>query len=373
MQLRKCEEPEIYLLGNNKVDRKTWQSFFDGLPDIYKDLHFSIEYLDIYRQTYNAEIFGLYYVKSDIKILQPVVIKRMQNLEFLSQNIAADVVDIESPYGFGGVIANKKLSESEFDEFQLIKHKFVISIGAITEFCSYHPFFSQMQLRTKSKCFDVYARKRCAYIDLTKSYSELWLNIKERQRKAILSARRRGVKVRRMSLNDGEISNFYYSYIATMKRVNASDEWKFPKNYFLNCRDCLGRKACSLFNAYIDDTVIASFFLIHAHDACYYHFSCSDPEFTSLNANHLLMFDTAIWAKNRGCKLYFLGGGYSSCGDDNLYRFKQSFTSSYKVLYQSKEVFDKEKYNELTKMKMAFESAKGNSVLNSQFFPPYRS
>lgn len=369
--------PEICLLGDNSSDRNIWQSFLKKVPDTFRDVHYSAEYLDIYRKTYNSEGYGIYYKNGDLEVLQPIIVRRINDLQFISQNQSKGMLDVESPYGFGGALANRNVSLSELENYQDHKSKFLETIGAVTEFCSYHPLFVNKECEENSRKdhgnIELVARKRCAYIDLRQDFIAFWSGIEERQRKAITNARRRNIKIRRECLSNASIGDFYYSYIATMNRVDAGNEWKFPKSYFTNCRDCLGEGACSLFNAYINDNIVASFFLIHLHGICYYHFSCSNPEYSSANANHLLLFDTTLWAKAQGYDFYFLGGGYSAMGDDGLYRFKQSFTPLYKTLYQSKQIFDANKYNDLKKMKIAFDKAKGNPLMDSQFFPYYRS
>lgn len=371
-------QPEISLLDTTE-DKEKWSLFNQRLQTSQRDIHFTPEYLDIYRLTYDQDSAAIFYRQGDLEILQPVIQNSVENLPFIGkQNALSKKIDIESPYGFGGPVLSRNASSKEIATFCDLKKTFLIDQGGVTEFCSFHPLFADKnyQNHIASQGSELTRRKPCAYIELHIPSIQIWQGIEERQRKAIATARKRGVLVKREVLSEPNLENFYQDYIATMKRVNANDDWHFPEDYFHHCATLLGDSSCSLFNAYVGEKTIASFFLIHNFATCYYHFSCSDPDYASFNANHLLMFDSMLWAKAMGYRYYFLGGGYSSQGHDSLYKFKQSFSKTHCWLYQSREILDVDIYNALENEKRVYERDKVNvepvKNVHSNYFPAYR-
>ncbi len=366
---------EICLLSSEN-EKSVWAGFMDRLPLDRRDLHYSLAYADIYKDTYATEPVAIYFKKGTLEVIQPIVLKAIDDLPFLDDSNSLDTqYDIESPYGFGGPLFNRKPTAEETFEFYEKKRVLFEENSVVTEFCSYHPLFPENQYHgtLKDAGVDVCARKSCAYIDLTAASIDIWCGIEERQRKAIASARKRNVVVKKEVISDSVLAQFHEQYIETMSRLHAEDSWFFPDDYFENCFRCLGEGSVSLFNAYYEAEVVASFFLIHEFNCCYYHFSSSNPDYASLNANHLLMFDTCLWAKQRGYRYYFLGGGFSKNGDDSLYKFKQSFSEKTCNLIQSSAIYNNDVYELLNQKKKKYDLENKNVPKPNSFFPYYRS
>jgi lipid II:glycine glycyltransferase (peptidoglycan interpeptide bridge formation enzyme) len=82
-----------------------------------------------------------------------------------------------------------------------------------------------------------------------------------------------------------------------------------------------------------------------------------------VGVNNKLIFDTANYYKQRGCRALNLGGGISS--RPGLKRFKKTFSKNVLQFNISKHIYDSEKYNR-------YASGNGGSIRDASFFPAYR-
>ena len=152
-----------------------------------------------------------------------------------------------------------------------------------------------------------------------------------------------------------------------MSRLNASNFWKFPDDYFWNCCKLLGESHVKLFASEIDGKITNYCMHIYMYDKVYYHFSCDTAlgKELGINAAPLILFDSIIWAKTNGFKWFHMGGG-SSLVADSLFKFKLSFGGQAmgSLWYQS--VIDEPVYQSLC-IGMAFPDASA-----VKYFPAYR-
>ena len=98
---------------------------------------------------------------------------------------------------------------------------------------------------------------------------------------------------------------------------------------------------------------------MHFGDFVHTFLSCSYEE--NYNANDLLKYHALLWAKEEGYKKYNLGGGLKD--NDNLYKYKATFSNQTTPRCIYKRIFNKEVYDELVK----------DTQKDSNFFPAYRN
>ena len=119
-----------------------------------------------------------------------------------------------------------------------------------------------------------------------------------------------------------------------------------------------------IYTAYYNEKPINSLIVIYNGENANYHLSGSDPDYMSLGANNLSLYEAAKELCEKGYKKFHLGGGY---GGDNspLLKFKKSFNKNGELnFYIGKKVWNKETYSKLCKIKNVSE--------NENFFPAYR-
>ena len=73
------------------------------------------------------------------------------------------------------------------------------------------------------------------------------------------------------------------------------------------------------------------------------------------------------WAKAKGLKRFILGGGYGE--DDGIFKYKKSFSpNGIHKFYIGKKIFDRDKYDELIKIRNSDLSFDKDTL----YFPQYR-
>jgi len=81
-----------------------------------------------------------------------------------------------------------------------------------------------------------------------------------------------------------------------------------------------------------------------------------------MHANHLLFYKTILWAKEKGNKIFYFGGGRN----ESLRKYKLSFGSDVRKLYSRKAIFNEKVYLNLVETSEQTDN-------ESDFFPKYRN
>jgi lipid II:glycine glycyltransferase (peptidoglycan interpeptide bridge formation enzyme) len=178
--------------------------------------------------------------------------------------------------------------------------------------------------------------------------------------------------VERVTAGAANLAEFERLYSMTMDRHRAADRWYFPGNYFRNCARFLGEERVALFFARVERAVASAYLLLHDEGIVYYHFGGSDQAYFSLRPNNLLLYGTALWAKQAGNRIYHLGGGVTSEAADNLLRFKSGFGGKSATLYTYGRIHDRAAYQSLCELKLSHERATPGAKPDSGYFPLYR-
>lgn len=354
---------DLKVLTASGAPRARWLELMNMLPPERRDIHFHPDYMRIYEDTYGHKPLCLLFETERDVIWQPVLQRIIPN---------SKLTDITSVYGYGGPIFADTPTADHVDKFQKAVSDWAERAGCVSEYCLIHPFFSEFQRDALPSNGRLNLRKEVVNADLSKSVTDLWASIEDRQRKAVLSARKRGVRVLVGDNSDEEFDDFYRRYIETMKNVGATEFWHFPYNYFKNCRDALGRENVTFFHAWHSGKIVASVFHIHLYNTVYYHFSCSDIAARSLNPMPLLLFDSMLWAKSAGFTRFHMGGGRTN-GHDTLFKFKNSFCGSTLPLYEYSRVFSGEAFHQLTDETKEREKRLFGEPKETDFFPRYRA
>ena len=79
----------------------------------------------------------------------------------------------------------------------------------------------------------------------------------------------------------------------------------------------------------------------------HYHLEGSNFAYSSLGANNLLLWKTALEFHKLGVREFHLGGGYNSAPDNSLLKFKKAFSNNLNEFYIGKWIFNPDKYSEI--------------------------
>ena len=354
----------LKILTTDLIDRKEWNELINQSLEGVQDLHFSPEYLNIYEVTYGVKALCLKKKLNDGFLYQPLILRKIPNTNYS---------DITSVYGYGGPISTKNC-KLKIDDLIGFENEFRIwanSINAVSEYCLLHPLLGDFQKKLITVNTEVKFRKKIINLDLSSSLASIWSRIEERQRKAILTAKKKGIRIEKINGNQDDFLEFHRQYIKTMEDVGASNFWYFPENYFSNCSSCLGTKKVIILKAIDNGHAIASAIHLYSNNNLYYHFSCSIKEERKKNAMPLLLFESILWAKSMGIKNFHMGGGRTD-GEDELFTFKRSFGGQPISSYYYCRKFNSEIYDKLSDERF-LNSSKENKKVDKNYFPLYRA
>lgn len=285
-----------------------------------------------------------------------VVIKRdvAKDQHFAGTLEEGEYFDLITPYGYGGWLIEGEETEGLFDTYQA----WCETNNIISEFVRFHPMVKNHE---KASCFyKIVQLGKVVHMDL-ESPETIWSNLTKFNRNRIRKAIKNGVKI-----YNGRYPEIYETfrkiYNSTMEKVGAEDYYYFEPEFYTSVLNDLPQNA-QVFYAVKDGIVIAASIILAANGMMNYHLSGSLREYSSLAANNLLLYETALWGAANGYKSLYLGGGVGS-KKDSLFRFKRTFfKGELKHFFIGKKIYIQEKYNELAKMR---------NISEDFFFPGYR-
>jgi hypothetical protein len=367
---------EFQVLAATGADGRLWSDLARRLPPELRDLHFLPEYGLIYRDTYGHEPLLAYAAEGANFVIQPFVKRTLNALPFLAQqNVAEPFWDIANAYGYGGPLCFDPAAVAAPDLLARFEEQFsswCVSQGIAAEFCSLHPLLGNRALLAACPGVEALPQKSVVCLDLTRTEDELWRAVNRGHRSSIQRARQAGVSVERVAADEANFAEFERLYSITMDRHSAADRWYFPAGYFRDCARHLGPGRVALFFARAQGKVASAYLLLHDAGIAYYHFGGSDDAYFALRPNNLLLYETALWARSAGNRVYHLGGGVTAAADDTLLRFKSGFGGETATLYTYGRVHDRAAYDRLCELKMKHERATLGTILESHYFPLYR-
>jgi GNAT acetyltransferase-like protein len=157
------------------------------------------------------------------------------------------------------------------------------------------------------------------------------------------------------------LERFQALYDETMSRLGAGSFYFFPAEYWEQLL-ALGKRLLVL-EALADGELAASLLCLAAPPWLHYHLGATSERGRQTGAANLLMLRAADWAKERGFRLFHLGGGVGA-GEDSLFTYKERFApGETREAWIGKGVHDPVRYRELA----------GDEVRFEGFFPAYRS
>ncbi|WP_369361475.1 peptidoglycan bridge formation glycyltransferase FemA/FemB family protein [Priestia megaterium] len=273
--------------------------------------------------------------------------------------------DIVTPYGYGGPVIIK-CEENKEDEL-LIEYAKAFSHyceenNIVSEFIRFHPILQNAEDFTA--VYDVECIRKTLGTNLKDFEDPFQIEFSKSCRKNIRKALNKGVsfKIVEKPSNVKEFKEIYYS---TMDRNNATDYYYFDGEYF--------DKALALFtdniitvSAIYDGKTIAQGFYFVFNKTIHIHLSGTLSEYLYLSPAYILRYAVTLWGKEKGYELIHHGGGRTNSEDDNLYKFKKSFSKNTNFNFCiGKKIWNKEVFRTLCKNVGVDE--------DSEVFPAYRN
>jgi hypothetical protein len=328
-----------------------WNGFLQRL--VHSDVYFSAEYHLAHELNGDGTALSFVVEDGEKTLFHPFLIRLIP--EF---GLNDEQHDIESVYGYSGPLSNngdrKFLTEAWAAFSDWCRQQNVVA-----EFIRFHPLLdNKNSLEGFAK---VSPDRETVLINLDGTPDSLWASYPSAQRSKIRRAQNEGLVCRNQALREG-LPEFRCLYKQTMQNVGAAAYYFFGDAYFENLACSLNEHG-RIFSVYKADRVIASALFLYHAPFLHYHLGGSDPAHRDARPNNLLFHTAALWGQDHGCRWLHLGGGRTSAPDDELLRFKSSFSQERRVFYTGRRVHCQKTYDWL-----CAEWMKQNNVTER---PPY--
>lgn len=236
--------------------------------------------------------------------------------------------------------------------------------GIVAEFAHLNPWSAATGLLDAAS---IELNREIVYIDLTAGRDRIWTSsLSSDARRMTRSAERAGVRVRHAESAE-DVRAFHRLYTRTMERRQALARYFFPVEYFLRFFETMPDTSFFALAEH-QGRLVAGGLYLHAGADVYWHLSAADMDFAHLRPVNGYVWETILWALDRGMQRMLLGGGYGR--DDGVFRFKASFSPLRARFHVYKRIHDAEAYAALSR---AWSARNGGRPPPSDPFPGYRA
>ncbi len=317
---------------------ENWNRYLALFDEQYRDIYFTEEYVKLHEsKDDSAECFVCR--ENEKLFLFP----------FLKRRVAItddDWYDIETPYGYGGPICNSP--DPDFAQRALLDfQRYALDNRIVAGFIRFHPLLKNHRIM-KGACRVDYDRNT-VYMDLTKTGQQIWENeIHGKHRNVIRKAMQHGLEYM-VDLDFKHLHDFIEIYAQTMKRLGSSEFYFFDDRYFSRLRESLSENAF-LGIALRGKTLVSGAVFFKYGPYGHYHLSGSREDSLDVYPNNFLLYQTALYLKEKQVSTFHLGGGTDGRPGNSLYRFKKRFSRTESAFYTGRLIFNEGIYNRLCRL-----------------------
>lgn len=329
---------------------KEWKN---AITDVdYYDFHHTYDYHNLSKLDGETPIL-IEYTEGNKRIYLPLIKRKIPNTDYF---------DATSVYGYAGPIQkniNVSFNNTKFiralDAF--FKEEKIISI-----FSRLNPFIDHQE--TILKDFGIIEElSSVVNIDLTKTIDEQRTIFSKSTKRYINKCRK--TYDFKISNKEEDILMFMDLYYENMDRVNAEKKYYFSKQYFLDFVNSKDYKTDVLLAIdKITNHIISAAMMVKTNNIIQYHISGTRNDYLNISPVRLLIDEMRLKGTQEGYKYFNLGGGLGN-QEDELFKFKSSFSKDFKPFKIWKLVANNEVYNKLIQNN-------GIDASETSFFPLYR-
>lgn len=309
-------------------------------------------------------------IVDDEKICFVPYLLRQCNEIFDRERATEKVFDVISPYGYPGILLSEAANIPEFIDFIIAQMFQVFQAKQVcSAFLRLHPLLNQEfnKICPPNICQLV---GETVSIDLRLSEAEIWQQTRPEHRNKINSCKRYGFTAKMLPFKP-HINDFNIIYEETMSRVGAANFYYFGYDYFMYLADALGEKI-HLCIVELNEQMTCAGLFTECCGIIQYYLGGTKTEFLK-QAPSKLMFDyVRFWAKERGNEVFHLGGGVGG-SKDSLYHFKAGFSKQRHTFLTLRLITDEKQYLHLVDLQAKFLNIEAEKLLETDFFPAYRS
>lgn len=315
------------------------------LPDnLSKDIYFEPNYVKLFEKLGEGKVTSFTFKKATNVANYTFLLNSINSLGF---NLQSNYFDIQSAYGYNGIITNT-FETSFIDDFYDAFDDYCTQNNIIAEFVRFHPLLENQKFSLSH--LRVILDRETVALDLNQSYNEIWSNeYSSKNRNMIRKAQNLGYLCKILTnLSIAEIDQFISIYYNNMERVGADKYYFFNKEFFYNTFSYL-REYVYLFNILDNKAqVVCSSIFFHYGDFFHYHLS-GKSEKADNSVNNFLIDEAIKFAQSKSAKSFHFGGGRSNAPDDSLLKFKSNFSKTRLPFYIGKKIHNQEVYEDIVK------------------------
>ena len=212
--------------------------------------------------------------------------------------------DVVSPYGYGGPVGAGRGFWPAYEDW-------CRESGVVTTFVRFHPLYEN------HRGAPVHVEALAPTVGW-RLEGDLLAGMHPKHRNAVRKAAGSGLEVRASA----GLGAFVPLYEETMRRAGAAPFYVFSPAYWY----ALERLADGLvrFDAFWAGDVVASALCLATPPWLHYHLGATAEAGRALGATTLLLYEAAVWARERRYERFHLGGGLGG-KRDSLHEFKRRF------------------------------------------------
>lgn len=349
-----------------KLSEPLW---LETLQKIHHDIYHLPEYLSVEATRVKAIPEAVLIEKGDKVFFLPYLIRKCGDF-FENNLVISDIFDVVSPYGYPGVLLSEAAAMNpDFLNLALSELKIIFASKNIcSSFFRLHPVINRGLNNLLSPDVCIISGETVS-VNLENSLDNIWKDTRPEHRNHINRCKRAGFTAQFVDFSKN-LDEFILIYNQTMSRVAAEKSFFFEYEYFTGLAN-LGEKI-HLCTVELDNQIACAGIFTECCGIVQYHLGGTKDDFLK-KAPSKLMFDyVRFWAKERGNKIFHLGGGVGG-SKDSLYNFKCGFSKQRNKFLTLRLITDEPKYMYLLELRAKILNTQTGKLLKSNFFPAYRS
>ena len=335
----------LRIVTNEEKDR--WNSIVKSYDNW--DIYYLCEYAETFKLHGDGIPLLIDFNEGDERFCY-VVMKRdiSEDKKFGSSLKPGMYYDLETPYGYGGPLCDRVISDHSQSVFLNEISEYAVKENIVSQFIRFHPIL--MNHEVLPQVIETRYMHQTIFMD-TSSTDLIIANMDSKNRNMVRKAVKNGVTIERSKIDD--YAFFLPIYNETMVKDNADEYYFFKDDYFKE-QNMLKDNAC-IFYAIKDEKPIAAAIMYYNDRFMHYHLAGTHTECRKFSPSNLLLYEAACWASGRGIKKFHLGGGMAE--DDNLFGFKKQFNKNGRLpFYIGRTIFDKDAYEFLMSVRKNIDS-----------------
>lgn len=308
------------------------------------DIYYLYEYAYSFMLHGDGEMFLIYHENAGERFCYVVMQSDIADCnKFEGRLEKGKLFDWETPYGYGGPLADTLISDDAQEVFLKELGEYCRENSIVSQFVRFHPLLDNYN--ALPGVFETRYLRDTIYID-TSDKELIIKNMDSKNRNMVRKAIKNNITVVRKEIDETE--DFISMYNETMAKNDAEEYYIFDKKYFDYLTSL--KENAGVFYAIYDGKPISGAIMYYNDSYMHYHLAGSNTEFRKYAPNNLLLYEAACWACEHGIKKFHLGGGMAP--DDSLFGFKKQFNDKGRCPFVvGRTVFDAVAYDRLLQMR----------------------